>query len=395
VKRHIADLALFGGPAEFMRPLVVGRPNIGDRERFLDRVGWALDNQWLTNNGPLVREFENRVAAIAGVRNCVATCNATIALQILIRALDLSGEIIVPSMTYVATPHAASWLGLEPVFCDIDPRTACLDPAQVKAAITTRTTGIIGVHLWGRPCAIDALSTMAEDNDVALLFDSAHAVGCTFGGRPIGGFGAAEVFSFHATKVANALEGGAIVTDDDELADRARAMCNFGLGELPGMVGTNGKMSEVAAAMGLTSLDGFETAVACNKSNYELYRSEFADLAGVDVIRYDSRERNNYHYVIIELDAAATGLHRDLLLDVLRAENVTGRAYFSPGCHQIRPYSARPVELPHTERLADRVLALPTGTSVSHEDVRRVCDVVRLAVREGHEVTERRRRQAG
>jgi dTDP-4-amino-4,6-dideoxyglucose len=397
VQRPVGDLALFGGSTAFSEPLFVCRPNIGERSRFFERLDWALDNRWLTNGGPLVRAFEERIAKFAGVRNCVATCNGTAALQLLIRALELSGEVIMPALTFVATAHAVKWLGLEPVFCDIDPSTASLDPAQVKAAITPRTTGIIGVHLWGRPCAVDELEKIAAVSGVKLIFDAAHALGCTFDGLPIGGFGAAEIFSFHATKIVNTFEGGAVLTNDDELARRVRAMHNFGFSpddEGAMFAGTNAKMSEVAAAMGLTSLDAFESVVEHNQEIYDLYRAELSELAGVSVVEYDRRERNNYHYLIIQIDENVTGLHRDMLHKVLRAENVVTQRYFWPGCHQMEPYaSERPVELPQTERVAGRVLALPTGPTVSREHVRQVCDIIRVAASYGHEVTARWRRQ--
>lgn len=390
MKRDIGDLAIFGGSSAFLQPLYVGRPNVGDRTRFFDRVNWALDHQWLTNGGPLVREFEQRVADLAGVRYCVATCNATIALQLLARAAELSGEVIMPSLTFPATAHAFRWLGLTPVFCDIDPSTGCLDPALVAAAITPRTSAIVPVHLWGRPCSVDQLEKVAADHGVKLLFDAAHGFGCTSEGRPIGGFGQAEVFSFHATKVVNAFEGGAVVTDDEELAKRIRAMHNFGFTQdrVSTEVGINGKMTEAAAAMGLTSLDAFEKTVRQNEANYDSYRSELDGLAGLKVIDFDRAERNNYHYLIVEVDAAVAGVDRNLLGDVLKSENVVCQRYFSPGCHEMEPYlSEQPVTLPHTERLARKVLALPTGPTISREDIRRICDIVRLSVERGHEVT--------
>ncbi|MFI1358038.1 dTDP-4-dehydro-6-deoxyglucose aminotransferase [Streptomyces sp. NPDC020898] len=392
MKRNVGDLALFGGPSAFLQPLHVGRPNVGDRGRFFDRVNWALNHQWLTNGGPLAREFEQRVAELAGVRYCVSTCNATIALQLLARAAGLSGEVIMPSLTFPATPQAFRWLGLTPVFCDIDPATSCLDPAAVEAAITPRTSAIVPVHLWGRPCAVEQFAKIAADHGVKLFYDAAHGLGCTSDGQSIGGFGQAEVFSFHATKVVNAFEGGAVVTDDEELAQRVRAMHNFGFTKerVSTEAGTNGKMTEAAAAMGLTSLDAFEETVRRNEANYDDYQSELAGLAGLKIMEFDRAERNNYHYLIVEVDAAVTGVHRDLLDGVLRAENVMCQRYFSPGCHEMEPYrSEQPVTLPHTEHLAQKVLALPTGPTVSREDIRRVCDVVRVTLERGREVTRR------
>ncbi|GAA0571685.1 DegT/DnrJ/EryC1/StrS family aminotransferase [Actinomadura livida] len=396
MKLGIDDLALFGGPATFTEPLYVGRPSTGDRARFFERLNRALDDMWLTN-GTLVREFEDRVAEAAGVRNCVATCNATTALQLLYMAAGLSGEVIMPSMTYVATAHAARMLGLTPVFRDIDPATGCLDPRAAEAAVTSRTSGVVGVHLWGRPAPIAELEKTGARHGLRVLFDAAHALGCTYRGRRIGGFGDAEVFSFHATKVVNSFEGGAVVTDDDGLAQHLRSLRTFGSGT-DGRIeraGTNAKMSEAAAAMGLTSLEAFDRVVLHNRENHALYRSELRGVAGVSVVPFDEGESSNHQYVIARIDEAGAGLHRDLLMRVLKAENVVARRYFSPACHQLEPYrSERPVELPHTERLAEQVLALPTGPAVSAADVRRICEIVRCAAASGRRVTDRARRTA-
>ncbi|SFB25892.1 dTDP-4-amino-4,6-dideoxyglucose [Amycolatopsis marina] len=395
MKHVVADLALFGGRPAFLTPLHTNRPNRFDRARLFDRLDWALDNQWLSNGGPLVLEFEQRVAELAGVEHCVATCNATVALQLLMHGADLSGEVIMPSLTFSATAHAARWIGLEPVFCDIDPATGCIDPAAIADAVTPQTSAVIGVHLWGRTCAVDELEKVAADNGLPVFFDAAHGIGCSSAGRTVGGFGAAEVFSFHATKVVSAFEGGAVVTDDARLADRIRALHNFGKGidHVSDAGGTNGKMSEAAAAMGLTSLDAFDSSVRHNRANYDAYREELDEVDGITFFNHETRERNNFQYVIIELDEAETGISRDLLLDVLKAENAIALTPIgSPACHQLEPYrSRRPVRLPHTEKLVAGVISLPSGSTVSREDIRRVCALIRFAVTHSTEVTSRRK----
>ncbi len=392
MKRHIDDLAVFGGPEAFLNPLFVGRPNAIERARLFERLDWVLDNNWLTNGGPLTTEFEGRIAELANAKHCVATCNATAGLQLLARAAGLTGEIIMPSMTFAATAHALRWLNLDPVFCDIDPLTGCLDVAAAESAITNRTSAIVGVHLWGRACDVDGLTKLAANRGLALFFDAAHALGCTAHGQAVGSFGQAEVFSFHATKVVNAFEGGAVVTDDAELAQRMRSLQNFGIGLTAGHPagGTNSKMNEACAAMGLTSLDSFPEVILRNKTNYELYRSELDDLPGVEIVSFPRQEQNNFQYVILQLDKSRSGISRDLLLKVLAAEQVAAKPYFSPPCHQLEPYvSASPQSLPHTERLADRVLALPTGTGTSAEDIRRVSNIIKIAVTQGSSVSSR------
>ena len=252
--RNASELAINGAKPAFVEPIHVGRPNVVDRERFLQLTADILDRLWLSNNGPLVQEFERKLAAFLGVKHCVAVCNATVGLEIAIRALKLEGEVIVPSYTFVATAHALHWQGITPVFADIDPVTQCLDPEAVRRMITPKTTGIIGVHLWGRAAQVAELEQLARDHDLRLIFDAAHAFGCSHGGTMVGSFGACEVFSFHATKFLNSFEGGVIATNDDELAHTVGLIRNFGFSGYDNVIhpGTNGKMVEVCAAMGLS-----------------------------------------------------------------------------------------------------------------------------------------------
>jgi dTDP-4-amino-4,6-dideoxygalactose transaminase len=400
MKRSVSDLAILGGEPSFAEPLHVGRPNVGSREAFLARVSDMLDRRWLTNNGRFVQELERRVAELCGVRHCVAVCNATVGLELAARALGMRGEVIVPSFTFVATAHALQWQEITPVFCDVDPRTHCIDPDEVERHVTPKTTGIIGVHLWGSPCDVEALGAVARRRNLRLLFDAAHAFGCSRGGRMVGSFGDAEVLSFHATKFFNALEGGAVVTDDDALARKVRLMKNFGFAGLDEVVyvGTNGKMSEASAAMGLTNLESLGEFAAANYRNYKQYQAGLRGLPGVALYAHDERERRNYQYVIVEVGPEA-GLSRDVLAEVLKAENVLARRYFYPGCHRMEPYASHfphaGLLLPVTETLSCRTLALPTGTSVGPADVAAVTGLLRVAVENAAELQARLRKRDG
>ncbi|MBI5838113.1 MAG: aminotransferase class I/II-fold pyridoxal phosphate-dependent enzyme [Candidatus Eisenbacteria bacterium] len=391
-RRRVDDLALFGGWPAFREPLCVGRPAAGDRARLLERIRGVLDRRWFTNDGPLVREFEHQLARTLGVRHAVATCNGTVAIEILARAAELTGEVVVPAFTFVATAHALRWVGLKPVFCDVEPHGHTLDPARVEACITPRTRAILGVHLWGRTCHVEALEGIARRRGLRLFFDAAHAFGCTRGGRPVGGFGDAEVFSFHATKVFNTFEGGAVTTDNDGLAHRLRLMRNFGFAGYDQVVslGINGKMSEISAAMGLTGLESLESRLEENRRHHERYRAGLAGLSGVKLLRYDEAERNNFQYVVVEIDPEQAGVGRDRLVEILHAENVIARRYFHPGVHRMEPYrSEDPAagrRLPVTESLAQRVLTLPTGPATRPRDVERVCELVRFVVAHAHEL---------
>ena len=386
------ELAIFGGKAAFAESLHVGRPNIGDRDRLMARIGDLLDRRWLSNNGQYVQEFEQRIADAIGVKHCVAVCNATVALEIAIRALELSGEVIVPSFTFVAVAHALQWQEITPVFSDIDPKSHNLDPSRVEEMITPRTSAIIGVHLWGRACNVEALASIAASRGLKLLFDAAHAFGCSHNGKMIGGFGDAEVFSFHATKIINSFEGGAVVTNNDVFADKIRLMRNFGFAGYDNVtrLGLNGKMAEVCAAMGLTSLEAMTGIVAVNRQNCEVYRDGLMGLPGISLVEYDPSERNNYHYVVIEVDPERATLNRDELLAVLHKENVLARRYFWPGCHRMEPYKSLYPNahwfLPQTERLAARVITLPTGQAITPEMIRVICDIIRVALENAGEI---------
>jgi dTDP-4-amino-4,6-dideoxygalactose transaminase len=385
-KPDLRDLAIFGRPPAFSDKLHVGRPNIGNRDRLLARINDMLDRDWLTNNGPYVQQFENKIAEFLGVRHCVAMCNGTVALEIAIRALGLTGEVIVPSFTFVATAHALQWQEITPVFCDINPATHHLNPMQVEKMITPRTTAIIGVHTWGRACDIEALEAISRRRSFQLLFDAAHAFACTHKDKPIGGFGRCEVFSFHATKFFNTFEGGAVLTNDDGLAEKMRLMRNFGFHGNDNVIyiGTNGKMTEVCAAMGLTSLESVDEFMQTNRRNYEAYRRGLDGIPGVVLMHYDESERANYQYIVVEVDEREAGLTRDALVEVLFAENVLARRYFFPGCHRMEPYRSyfphASLVLPETEKLCRRVMALPNGTSIDEQASSRICDVIRTAV---------------
>lgn len=391
-KSELHDLAILGGQPAFDEVLHVGRPNIGDRQRLLQRINDLLDRRWLTNHGPYVQQFEQSVAERLGVKHCIAMCNATVALEITPRALGLHGEVIVPAFTFVATAHALQWQEITPVFCDIDPQTHNLDPCQVERMITPGTTGIVGVHVWGQPCAVEALSEIAASRNLKLMFDAAHAFGCSYQGRRIGNFGDAEVLSFHATKFFNTFEGGAVTTNNDELASRIRLMHNFGFAGLDNVVyiGTNGKMSEVAAAMGLTGLESIDEFVAVNYQNYKHYHRELAGTTGIRMLAYDEREQGNYQYVVVEIDEHEAGITRDQLVQILHAENVRARRYFYPGCHRMQPYRSyfphAGLLLPHAERLVQRVLTLPTGTAIGLDEIRRICQIIRFVVANGRAI---------
>jgi len=370
----------------FKDKLYVGRPNIGSREVMLTRFNDMLDSRWLSNDGPFVAEFEKKLAEYLNVKHCITMCNGTVAMEIAIRALGLGGEVIIPSFTFVATAHALQWQEITPVFCDIEPESHTIDPYKVEQLITPRTTGLIGVHVWGKPCQVEALGRIAKKHNLKLLFDAAHAFACSHHGRMIGNFGNVEVFSFHATKFFNTFEGGAVATNDDVLAAKIRLMKNFGFNDYDSVIyiGTNGKMPEVCAAMGLTNLECIDEFMAHNRRNYEHYKQYLVNVPGIKVLSYDEKERRNYQYIVLEIDEDKAGISRDRLLEILHSENVIARRYFYPGCHRMEPYKSyfphAGLLLPETESLVQRIMLLPTGTAISENDIKGIVSIISKSV---------------
>ena len=384
-------------PPLFPAFIPVGRPNMGDKAAFMAHMEQMWDSRMLANRGPKVLEFEAALCKFLGVRNFITMCNGTIALEIAARALNLSGEVIVPSYTFIATAHCLQWQEVTPVFCDIDPLTHTLDVAKVEALITPRTTGIIGVHLWGQPCDTDALAELAKRRGLRLMYDAAHAMGCARGGVRVGNFGDCEVFSFHATKFFNSFEGGGVATNDDALADDIRRRANFGFIGYDNVVsvGTNGKMVEPCAAMGLVNLAALPRFIAINRENYEAYRVAVGSIPGLRLFDYQETVGTelNFQYIVIEVDEAVTVLTRDEIVSLLTYENVSARRYFFPGCHRMEPYKSffphAGLLLPVTIAVCASVFCLPTGTSISTSQIHQVGALLRSLFANAAEIKAR------
>ncbi len=394
MKTSLSELAILGGQPAFDDLLHVGVPNLGSRDDLLRRFNDILDRKWFTNNGLYVQEFERKICDLLGSQYCIATSNGTIALELAIRALGLRGEVIVPSFTFIATAHALQWQQIKPVFCDINRDSHQIDASQVECLITPLTTGIVGVHMWGNPCDVDALADIADRNGLKLLFDAAHAFGVSCDGRMIGNFGNAECFSFHATKFCTSFEGGAIVTNDGALAEKLQLMRNFGFDGPDNVIhiGTNGKMNEISAAMGVTSIESMDELIDVNYRCYKRYQAALARVPGVELHQHKETEKHNYQYVVALVDEKVTGISRDSLLKILHAENILARRYFYPGCHRMEPYRSYQPQagllLRETEEVATRVLVLPTGTSVDQNKVQTICDVLRFVTENGSEIAK-------
>ena len=350
----------------------VGRPNLPNKEELIKRFSDIIDSEWITNNGPLVRELEKKIANYLGVKHCICVCNGTIGLELLQRALDLKGEVIIPSFTFIATAHSLRWQRVDPVFCDVRLEDHLIDIDQIEALITPRTTAIMAVPIWGQPCDYTGLQSIADKHGLKLIFDSAHAFGCKSGDRHLGGLGDAEVFSFHATKVFSTGEGGAITTNSDKLADKLRLMRNFGFLKKDKVIkiGTNAKLSEFAAAYGLAHLDDLDSIIYHNKLIHQTYLKEFSKFDEISFLDYNFDGISNYQYVVAKVSANI----RDSLVNYFHEEGILLRRYFYPGCHRMEPYKSSEkydlINLPNTEQISSEILIFPTGKQVNTVDIR-------------------------
>lgn len=368
------------GKPELAQPLHLTRPFCADRNRYFSLLDDMLDANWFTNDGPLVQELERRLATYLGVRYCILTANGTLGLQLVASALGLRGEVIMPSFTFVATAHALRWQGLRPVFCDIDLDSWNLDVENCRSLITPATSAILGVHCWGIPCDTERLAAIAAEHGLRLVFDAAHAFACGRTDGLVGGFGDAEVFSFHATKSFHTGEGGAVTTNDGDLAGRLREIRNFGFTGFDRVehLGLNAKLPESSAALGLANLDGIEATLAASQAVHEQYAAELDGVTGIELVPYPLA-RHNHHYVVVRMDSTV-GWNRDEVMRFLHHHNVLARRYFYPGCHRMEPYRSEEPDhtgLPNTERAIQEVLVLPGGAGIMPEEVRAVTRLLR------------------
>ncbi|MGK7878997.1 MAG: DegT/DnrJ/EryC1/StrS family aminotransferase [Crocosphaera sp.] len=368
-------------------PLYVGRPNIGNYKRFFSLVEEIFHRRWFSNNGQVVQELESFLQQYLGVKHCILVCNGTIGLQIATKALELTGEVIVPAFTFIATVHTLQWMGLKPIFIDVDPKTHNLDPSKIISLINEKTSAILGVHIWGNPCETDKIEEIARTHGLKVLYDAAHAFSCRHQAKMIGNYGDCEVFSFHATKFFQTFEGGAITTNNDQLAQKIRLMKNFGFQGQDNVIelGINGKMSEIQAAMGLACFESLDNIMEVNRRNYQTYKNYLEGMTGIRFFNYDGMEQSNFQYIIIEVDAKEAGISRDELMQILHNQNIIARRYFYPGCHNCQPYLTLYPEqlncLPNTDLLCQKVLALPTGETISVSDIKRICQIIQQALK--------------
>ncbi len=364
----------------FPEGLPLARPRVADPARVAADTEAILRSGVLTN-GPYVRRFEEASADYLGVRHCVAVSSCTAGLMLVLRAAELSGDVIVPSFTFAATAHAAHWNGLRPVFADVDPQTLTMSPAAAGRAIGMHTSAILATHIYGTPCDVEGLQRVAERNGLRLFFDAAHAFGSIHAGRKVGGFGDAEVFSLSPTKVVIAAEGGVIATNDDLLAERCRIGRDYGN---PGdydcrFVGLNARMSELHAATAMVSLSDLEARLAERNRLAAVYTAALDGIVGIRIPAVPAGDRSTYKDYSVLIDPDGYGLDADTTAARLRDQGVETRRYYSPPVHMMRAYRSpahASADLAVTEVAAQQVLTLPLWVGMTDAQVRAVADLI-------------------
>jgi len=370
--------ALLGGSPIFPSVLSVFRPTLPPYESVRDQIAELFQTGMLTT-GRFLREFEQRLADALGVKHAVAVSSCTTGLMLACRALDLAGEAIVPSFTFMATVHPLAWNGVTPVFVDIDKDTWNIDPGQIEQAITPRTTAIVAVHLLGTPADVETLQRIAAKHRLRLIFDAAHGFGALRRGKPLGASGDAEVFSATPTKVLVAAEGGVVTTNNDETAGRVRIGRNYGNpgdygSDFPGL---NARMPEFNAILGLRSLEMLEENVGRRNAVAAVYRRRLGALPGVIFQQTDPSDRSSCKEFSLLIEEEAFGLSRDELAHSLKAERIDSRFYYDPPVHTHRSY--RHLEkrsLPVTEAIARKTITIPIYSHMDDATVDGVCCAV-------------------
>ncbi|MFS0576487.1 DegT/DnrJ/EryC1/StrS family aminotransferase [Sporosarcina sp. 179-K 3D1 HS] len=359
------------------------RPLLPSVDRMTERLQTIWQSGWITNNGSQHGQLERELRHYLGAEHIALFNNGTLALLLGLKALDLTGEIITTPFTFPATVQAIDWNGLTPVFCDIEPETLTIDPTKIEALVTEQTSAILAVHVYGNPCKVEEIQKIADKYGLKVIYDGAHTFGTKWEGRPIGNYGDMTMFSFHATKLFNTIEGGALVFKDGQLAGKLASLKNFGLSGPEEVVlsGLNAKLNEVQAAMGLEVLKLVKEERRKRAQVKQQYDRFLADIPGVRILTSLEGEQSSYQYYVIEIDEALFGASRNDVHEWLNEHAIMTRKYFSPLCSDFPWYahlpSAQREELPQANRLVSRVLALPYYGELELDVAKAICEVIR------------------
>ncbi|MFR2732694.1 DegT/DnrJ/EryC1/StrS family aminotransferase [Hoylesella buccalis] len=363
--------------------ITVTSPLLPDLDEFHGLLKEIWDSKWITNNGSFHKKLEAALCEYLKVPYVSLFTNGTLPLLTALQALRITGEVITTPYSFVATTHALWWNGIKPVFVDIDPRTGNLDPNKIEAAITPKTTAILPVHVYGKPCEVDAIQAIADKYGLKVIYDAAHAFGVEVNGESILNAGDMSTLSFHATKVFNTIEGGAMIMHDAKTKQRIDYLKNFGFAGETEVVGPgiNSKMDEVRSAYGLLNLKQVDAAIAARKKVAMAYRDALRSVEGITFWDDMPGVKHNYSYFPVFVDAEKYGMTRDELYEKMRMKNVWGRRYFYPLISEFSTYrgleSATSENLPQAKKMAESVICLPMHHALSEEDCSRIIDVIK------------------
>lgn len=365
----------------FAKPITVARPALPPLEEFRKGLEGIWERAWLTNDGELVQQFRQSLLQFCGAEHASLFTNGTLALQIALQSMGITGDVITTPYTFVATTHALFWNRLRPVFADIESTYYSINPDGIEAAITPWTTAILAVHVYGQPCRLEELQRIARKHGLKLIYDAAHAFGVEVAGTPIGSFGDMSMFSFHATKIFHSIEGGMLTFREAEMERRLDYLKNFGFENETEVVmpGTNAKMNEFQALMGILLLSRMEQMMEKRRNLTLHYRHRLAEVPGICLPAPPAAGvRYNYAYLPIEVEAEAFGMSRDDLYGRLREYNVLARRYFYPIIPDFLCYRHifRNAELSVARRVASRILVLPLYNDLEIDQIDRICDML-------------------
>ncbi len=366
----------------FQKPIYVTQPFLPPIEEFTKRLKEIWNNKWLTNDGPIVRRFAKQLSIMFESENLCIFNNGTLALQIGLQGMGISGEVITTPFSFVATTHSLYWNKIRPVFVDIESDYYTLDPEKVEAAITPWTSAILAVHVYGHPCKLNALSDIARKHNLKLIYDSAHAFGVNVGNKAIAHFGDLSMFSFHATKLFHSIEGGMLIFRESGLKKTFNYLKNFGFKNEVEVVmpGTNAKMNEIQALMGELILEQISTIIKIRKKIYERYREKLVDVEGIKFAKALPEHIDyNYAYMPIEIDEKKFGISRDRLYEALKEYNIYARRYFYPLICDFACYRAISSndKLPIARSIAKRIMTLPIHSNLEINDVDKICRIIK------------------
>lgn len=367
----------------FNKPIYVTQPFLPTLEELVDYLKEIWESKWLTNDGKFHQEFEKELCKYLGVKYISLFANGTLALITALQTLRITGEVITTPFSFVATTHSLWWNGIKPVFADIEPSTLNLDPDKIETAITPQTTAILPVHVYGNPCNVDKIQKIADTYGLKIIYDAAHTFGVRINGNSVLNYGDLSVLSFHATKVFNTFEGGAIACHDEKVKMRIDFLKNFGFADEVTVVapGINAKMNEIQSAFGLVQMKHVDQLIEKRKQIAFLYRNELESLEGISFYNDMPGVKHNYPYFPILIDQSYYGRTRDELYESLKLDNIFTRRYFYPLISQFPTYkglpSAKAENLPVAEKIAKQVLCIPIYPALELSDANLICDKIK------------------